>query len=375
MVAAMRHRLYLVPGFFGFANFGDFKYFAHVRDQLERAASERAVDVDIHYVATLPTASLPRRAARLLEVVAETAGDSDDLIHLIGHSTGGIDARLLASPGVTLPTRHAPDSLGARIRTVVAIASPHYGTPQAALFTSMFGQRLLRVLSLMTLHGIRLGSTPISAVAAVASMLPRAGRTQGPLLGILDQVYRQLLRDFDRERRDKIEEFFTAASAEQGLLPQLSPEAMEVFNAAVSRRPGTRYGCVIARGRPPSWRTSIAIGLSPQTQVMYALYRALYQLAAAELSAPALTHAQATALQAAYGSLPSARDNDAIVPTLSQVFGDVVHAAWADHLDVIGHFDDPQSHPPHIDWLTTQADFRRSCFDALWDAVADYVLT
>jgi hypothetical protein len=40
--------------------------------------------------------------------------------------------------------------------------------------------------------------------------------------------------------------------------------------------------------------------------------------------------------------------------------------ARADHLDVMGYFDDP----PHADWLATGTGFNRERFHALWGAVA-----
>jgi hypothetical protein len=61
------------------------------------------------------------------------------------------------------------------------------------------------------------------------------------------------------------------------------------------------------------------------------------------------------------------------VPTLSQVHGDLVHATCGDHLDVIGHFGDASTTPPHVDWLVTGSGFDRARFEATWTAVADYL--
>ena len=55
-----------------------------------------------------------------------------------------------------------------------------------------------------------------------------------------------------------------------------------------------------------------------------------------------------------------------VVPTLSQVWGDVIDAAQGDHLDVIGHFDAPFHSPPHRDWIATNSGFGRPDFERLW---------
>ena len=74
-----------------------------------------------------------------------------------------------------------------------------------------------------------------------------------------------------------------------------------------------------------------------------------------------------------YGGVPDATANDGVVPTRSQVWGDVIHAARADHHDVIGHFHAPRVDPPHYDWLTTGSGFDAAAFASVWNAVADFL--
>jgi len=78
-------------------------------------------------------------------------------------------------------------------------------------------------------------------------------------------------------------------------------------------------------------------------------------------------------LRRAYGELPSPDANDGLVPTLSQAWGRVIHAAVADHLDVLGHFRDATHAPPHVDWLVTGSGFTRRRFEALWADVAKFL--
>src|SRR5690606_26799875 len=99
-----------------------------------------------------------------------------------------------------------------------------------------------------------------------------------------------------------------------------------------------------------------------------ALYRLTAQMAPGRL--PALTDAQVEALVSGYGKVPAPSANDGMVPTLSQVWGRVIHIARADHLDVMGYFGDPSRGPTHVDWLVTRSGFDRTRFRAVWGAVA-----
>jgi len=369
-----RHHIYLVPGFFGFTNLGEIKYFAHVIDFLERRSRALGVRAEIHVVRTHPTASLPQRAVRVLETIGETMG-REGAVHVIGHSSGGLDARLLVAPGVSLPSAASVERVARRVATVITVATPHHGTPLASFFASLLGQRLLRFLSLWTVYVLRFGRLPISVVAKLGALFARLDDHVGLNSALLDQLFGQLLADFSPARRGAVETFFAEVSKDQALLPQLTPEGMDVFDAATRDRPGVRYGSVVTRARPPGVRSTLAAGLDPSAQASHAVYQALYRLASRtpQVRAPALAPAQARRLRRAYGTLPGAGANDGIVPTRSQPWGNVIHAAQADHLDVIGHFHDKGKPPRHADWLTTGSGFDAERFEALWADVAGYV--
>ena len=370
-----RHHIYLVPGFFGFTNLGEIKYFAHVIDFLERRSRALGVRAEIHVVRTHPTASLPQRAVRVLETIGETMG-REGAVHVIGHSSGGLDARLLVAPGVSLPSAASVERVARRVATVITVATPHHGTPLASFFASLLGQRLLRFLSLWTVYVLRFGRLPISVVAKLGALFARLDDHVGLNSALLDQLFGQLLADFSPARRGAVETFFAEVSKDQALLPQLTPEGMDVFNATVRDRPGVRYASVVTRARPPGVRSTLAAGLDPSAQASHAVYQALYRLASRtpQVRAPALAPAQARRLRRAYGTLPGAGANDGIVPTRSQPWGDVIHAAQADHLDVIGHFHDRADPPRHTDWLTTGSGFDAERFAALWADVGGYAL-
>jgi hypothetical protein len=362
------HHILLVPGFFGFANLGDFAYFGHVRELLDEIGPRLGLRGEVRVVRTVPTASLPERAALLASSIAEvleTTGPG--AVSVIGHSSGGLDARLLLSPGVALPSPLELEPIARSVRTVVTVATPHFGTPLAHAFNSLLGQQLLRVLSLGTMHVLRAGRLPIGALLRLSAVL--RGRRSAPS-GVLDQLFHELLADFTRDRRRAIEEFFGSVGADQDLLPQLTPAGMGVFNASTQDRPGVRYGCVVTRARPPGLRSAVRAGPHPYALATHALYIALHRVTAGFPRAPRLTPAQLEALERGYGRVPDTRENDGVVPTLSQLWGEVVAAVSADHHDVIGHFHGPTHVPPHFDWVASGSGFDRPQFEALWREVA-----
>ena len=97
---AMTTRLvFLVPGFFGFTSVGAVSYFEDVEQALGRALRRRGVDARIVRCATQPTASITRRADALRRQVLRSGGLRARELHFIGHSTGGLDVRMLLTPG------------------------------------------------------------------------------------------------------------------------------------------------------------------------------------------------------------------------------------------------------------------------------------
>jgi len=372
---ARAHHIYLVPGFFGFANLGELRYFAHVREFFSSRSRELGIATTIHVVRPHPTASLPKRAARILETVARTLPRRHGSIHLIGHSSGGLDARLLTSPNVSLPTDLEIDRFVPALRTVISVATPHHGTPVASFFTGLLGQKLLRLLSLSTIYVLRFGHLPIAALLQLGAVFARLDDL-GVNSVLLDELFGRLLSDFSIGRRRAVQALFAAIAEDQSLLLQLTPEGMDVFNALTRDRPGVRYGSVVTRARRPGMRSTLATGLDPSAQASHAIYGALYRVAAQthRPTPPALTIKQARVLRRAYGRLPTPKANDGVVPTRSQVWGEVIHAADADHLDVVGHFGDPDSTPPHFDWLTTGTGFTREKFDTLWTDIFEFLV-
>ncbi|HEX8907751.1 MAG TPA: hypothetical protein VF805_01030 [Anaeromyxobacteraceae bacterium] len=365
------HHIVLVPGFFGFANLGDFAYFGHVRDFLGEVGPPLGLEGEVRVARTEPTASLPRRAALLAEAVAAVLDRREGDVTIVGHSSGGLDARLLVEPGVALPTSVDVERCARRVRAVVTVSTPHHGTPLAYLFRSLFGQQILSLLSLSTIHVLRTGRLPVAIMLRLARLVRRPGAKPA---GVVDQLFLQLLGDFSGARRRAVAQFFDAVRSDQALVEQITPAGMDVFNASSRPRPGVRYGSVVSRARTPGLRSLARAGLDPYAQATHLLFLGLYRFASRTPRDRQLrlTAEQANVLRRVYGRLPDAAANDGIVPTLSQVWGDLIAAVWADHHDVIGHFHDPTHVPPHFDWVASGAGFDRPHFEATWRAVAAY---
>jgi len=375
-VPSKTHHIFLVPGFLGLENLGEVVYFAHVRDQLKAEFYELGLDVEIHAVRNYATASIRKRTLRLLDAILERAGDGDSPLHLIGHSTGGLDARLLCTPGAHLGQDEAVEALAKRVRSIVTIACPHRGTPLASFFTTRFGAQLLSILSLCTIHILQFGRIPISVVVRLAAMFVRVHGRLGVLEHtIANQVFDQLLGDFSAERRDELKHLFTDMAGDVGLMPQLMPEAMDLYDAAVGTRPEIRIASVVACAEPSSLRGVLRLGFDPYSQATHALFIALRRLTSEmhEHYIPLLIPNELAQLRRAFGRELTAADNDGIVPVFSQAWGEIIHVTQADHFDVIGHFPDAKHVPPHYDWLASGSCFDRRAFETLWHQVACFI--
>lgn len=365
-------RVYLVPGFFGFAALGELRYFHHVKESLDTSFRRFGVDVQVHRVDTLPTATIARRAQRLMDIIRETASGDNGPIHLVGHSTGALDARLLLDPD-----RNESPELLARVRSVISVAGAHRGTPLATAFRTAFGKELLKLLALMTIRTLKLGPLPIAAITGLASVLAAFDTAVGAKPDLVDELQRQLLDDLTVDRRLALHKMFQEVADDQTLLDELTPERAQHLDAQTHDRPGVKYACIVAEARRPGVLSTLAAGLSPYAQASHMVYHAIYRLAA---RASPMTRAPLAALEAkaalveALGDMPTPEDNDGIVPVYSQFHGQLLRAVKADHHDVIGHFDDHSTDPPHIDWLLTGTGFSRTHFEALWTDVAAFLL-
>lgn len=370
--------VFMIPGFLGFVDLGRFEYFRGVCERLRAAhrtwgSSPTFVRVEIH-----PSASLRERATQLAQAMHEHAGQDRRPIHLVAHSTGGLDARLLLTPGASLPLSFDLERLLIRVRSLVTIATPHHGTPLATFFDGLLGQRIMRLGSTGAAHALRASQIPIGLAERLAGLLSRVASKTAKAQSeqtALAPVSLDQLDALPQDERGPLQRLLERMAEDQALVPQLAPEGLELFNTSTNDRPGVRYGCVLARAPRPGIRSVIRAGVRPTAQTSSALYSALHQIAARtpEVRAKCFDRAAWQQVAAAYGDTVGWVDSDGVVPTLSQVWGQLVHAASADHLDVVGHFADDVRPAEHHDIFVSGASFGRAQFDAVWRDVAGFL--
>ena len=207
----MLHHIYFAPGMFGFGKLASYDYFAHLERALVRELRARGHDAVTWVVHVPPTASVTKRAARLAELVASTSVEADAHVHLVGHSTGGIDVRLLASPGASIPCDDAALTWLPRLASVTTLSTPHHGTPLAAFFTTVSGQKILYALSALTFFALTLGSPPLAVASALVVAIGRIDRAFGLDIRMLDSTTERLLLLLDEARSREVRAYLDNA--------------------------------------------------------------------------------------------------------------------------------------------------------------------
>jgi triacylglycerol lipase len=368
----------LVPGFFGFGRLGDISYFAGVRALLQARLAAAGLEARIVEVVTPPTASIRRRAASVVEAIASAAAESGD-IHVIGHSTGGLDARLAVAETASLPTRARIPSYD-RIRSLVTVCCPHFGTNVSTYFTRPFGRALFRVGARYLAFMLERRRFPLKLLLRLGYFVVRLRDPWRKHRGTFDQLYERLLNDLSDERRLELAQFLKQISQEQALLFQLTPAGCDLLNACTADPP-LAYASVVSCAARPRLKTLLRSWLDLYTQLMYPAFWLLHRLAREPDDAlrEELSAAQLDALDAGLGRPATGADTDGVVPVLSQVWGRVLHVARGDHLDVVGQYGALGNKEPNDpswggDWLPSASGFDRAAFEALWERVAAFIV-
>lgn len=366
-------QVFFIPGLFGFAQLAGHDYFVHLERVVRELYVERGLPLSMEVIPTPPTASLLTRAAVVAEHISRAAGDGP--IHLVGHSTGGLDGRLLLSPETDLPLHPSLLEWRGRVQSLVTLNTPHFGTPLAGYFTTVAGTRLLYALSLLTVTSLSVGKLPLMALSSALAGITTLDDKLGIEVKLLDELTAYVLRYVGDEGRVQVGDYLEKVRHDRGGIVQLMPEVMSVFNATVTDHADVRYGCVVTASPRPGPRHLLGALVNPMSALSRAIYAVVQEVTAAHdevypYAAP--TADEARVLTHSLGLVPGPDTVDGIVPTCSMLRGELLFAAWADHLDVVGHFADDEKPAEHVDWLESGANFRRADFAQMARAIVAF---
>lgn len=126
----------LAHGVLGQSSVANVEYFHGVRAHLEKKFGARVLSTD-----TPPVGTVESRANALAEQIVKTFGRREP-VHVIAHSMGGLDTRMLISKNM--------QSLRPRIKTLICIGTPHRGSPVASLLDNA----VLRVCGAHAVHDL-----------------------------------------------------------------------------------------------------------------------------------------------------------------------------------------------------------------------------
>lgn len=392
-----RHLVFLIPGLLGFDNFAAFSYFADRACAALRAGLEArlGVRIDVVPLPIPPLDSLAQRQAHLLRTLMsrayEFSPERPPNVHLVGHSTGGVDTWLLtrsvplAAPSWEDLDRRAPAFLAA-VRSVISLASPHQGAciandPAAGLLGARSLDDLLNWKSIKGIPAVaKLGLHILGAsthdpaareflAGAVISKLQAARYLQRVISGgalVEDLQPRSIggLLGPGELRADVVRRSFVtvAHTPQPGVSGSGYPD--ELFRDVSLRASGHTTGCTEEGDR-----------------VEASVQRLRSAIERGEV--PVIGHPRA--------QLPSrihAGHNDGIVNSARQLFDptqtdELAAIVIGDHYDVIGHYDrrvwttdaagNEQSVVVNAGLLHSGSAFRDDQFFALWGMIADVI--
>jgi triacylglycerol lipase len=265
------------------------------------------------------------------------------------------------------------EQLATRTRNVISLCTPHFGTPLASFFTTMQGKNLLRLLTVLATSNQ--GRYAIFGAAQLTSLMAALDDNLGRRNTLLDMLSERLLNRVTLNRDDPLWQFLEEISSDQGAIIHLTPEGMDLFNAAVSDRPRVRYHSVVAAAHKPSIGRLLENLRPLERATTYSIFSILYSITSREHSHypyPSPAAALDTELRRLLPFEVDAQTNDGVVPTRSQLYGELLDAVVADHLDVVGQFRRAGGRATS-DWLASGSGFDETAFRGLWSAIAQAI--
>ncbi|MEL6547900.1 MAG: triacylglycerol lipase, partial [Myxococcota bacterium] len=256
--------------------------------------------------------------------------------------------------------------------SAISLATPHYGTPLATFFTSMQGRNLLRFLTVMATSDR--GRYSIFAAAQLTRLLARADDRFGRRNTMLDMLANQLLSRLSLNKEDAFWRFLEEIETDQGAIVQLTPEGTNLFNAAVTDDPSIRYGAIVTVAAEPSWKTMTRVH-SVDHAARYSVFTLMHRLTQRvhrQYPYPVPNAAELRQIVEAIGTPLSSEANDGVVPSLSQLHGELLAVYPADHLDVVGQFYQADI-KPYADWLPSGSGFTSERFEQVWTSAGNFI--
>ena len=320
----------LVPGFLGFARFGGFYYFADRLVAMLRGSLEQPEGrpLPVVPVTTLPTDNLRNRQKALLEQLDELSRRvyGVEWIHLIGHSTGGVDAQLLACTRSIddQPWPEKWERVRRKIKTVITISAPHFGTELA---DSPFAS---------------LGTSPLDNPRAVIAQ----ARTIRDLLRLVPR-YLAANVGVDEVRPNDVLKFIWQVIQNHELINDLRPENMEALRARLVSDDAIKLRCFVTGTTPRSDKDRPS---DPLYADLYRLTEGPETVSQAVLKRTRFLQEQVekdpkVVISSPMSKMPdiSPELNDGVVNTVRQIVNlnseELGGFVVGDHADVLGHYD------------------------------------
>jgi hypothetical protein len=333
----MKPAVALVPGFLGFDHKSSYSYFGDRLVAGLRAALEEELDERIPVVptSTLPIASLADRQARLLHDLRKLevgddkhAGLGPRAWHVIGHSTGGVDAAMLlrSSPlvngeqgSVLWDKPFADEDLVERVMSATSISAPHDGTALAECAVARFVQG--RATTSEKIDAVKETLAAFSGVLFRDDLESRLGFATGSLPPIADGPA-----------------FVKNLLFNNALARDLRPAVTTPLSASPVRP-----------GREQRMFSVVTVAPTPTADSKDHLFVHLWKLvadaAATTLPAPRASEPPLTNVDLRLPSQREARfpviderQNDGVVTSTRQCAGETIAVVLADHADVIGRY-------------------------------------
>lgn len=377
-----RHHMILVPGFGGFDALGELLYYSKVLDVLREKESPC-----VHFFPNLPMASVAARAEALVVWVGKRVErgiiQGDDQIHLVGHSTGGLDIRQMLAMLVETNRTEILE----HVRSVQCISTPHRGT-NLARWVGWLGPLFrcgatgaVRSMHCLGSHGTgalgralrclcRRGATPDWGDALIDALSDTCQcGTTGYKAAEARETYYHLLQWVENMARDTgaISDLMPprvcGCSRESMQTPTQWPDDHRdrMLHALLTRDVRVRSIATVAQSRSSSccdWLETFTF-----------LHKVIGTCPPDSLS-PSPYSGKLTILGTDVERSVGRADNDGIVNTVSMIWPNEneTRLVEADHGDIIGHYPQVESEGSY-DLLRSQPTFSKERFEDVWARV------